>query len=68
MIVLAVLCGVFAGFAARRFLSARDALVFWRQRRATLPGLRGLFYKDARRVLGWALSAVVLLVLFKNFI
>jgi len=60
MIVLAIVCGVFAGFAARRFLSARDAWDFWRLRRATLPGLRGLFYRDARRCVGWALGAVVL--------
>jgi hypothetical protein len=60
MIVLAIVCGVFAGFAARRFLSARDAWDFWRLRRATLPGLRGVFYRDARRSVGWALGAVVL--------
>src|ERR1035438_5150343 len=63
MIVLAIVCGVFAGFAARRFLSARDAWDFWRLRRATLPGLRGVFYRDARRSLGWALGAVALFFL-----
>jgi hypothetical protein len=68
MIVLAIVCGVFAGFAARRFLTARDAWVFWRQRRGTLPGLRGLFYRDAGRLLGWALGAVVLLVLVVHLI
>jgi hypothetical protein len=68
MIVLAIVCGVFAGFAARRFLTARDAWDFWRQRRATLPGLRGLFYRDAGRFLGWALGAVVLLVLVVHLI
>ena len=63
MIFLAVVCGVFAGFAARRFLSARDAWNFWRLRRATLPGLRGLFWVEVRRLLGWALGAVALLFL-----
>jgi len=68
MIVLAIVCGVFAGFAARRFLSARDAWNFWRQRRATLPGLRGAFYRDAGRTLGWALGAVVLFFLVVHLV
>lgn len=63
MILLAIVCGVFAGFAARRFLSARDAWDFWRLRRATLPGLRGLVWVEVRRLLGWALGAVALLFL-----
>jgi hypothetical protein len=63
MIGLAIVCGIFAGFAARRFLSARDAWVFWRLRRGTLPGLRGLFFTDARRSVAWALGAVVLIFL-----
>jgi len=68
MIVLAILCGVFAGFAARRFLSARDAWDFWRQRRATLPGLRGVFYRDALRCVGWALGAVVFFFLLVHLV
>jgi hypothetical protein len=68
MIVLAVVCGVFAGFAARRFLSARDAWDFWRLRAGTLPGLRGLFFRDARRCVGWALGAVVLLFLVVHLV
>ena len=63
MILLAIVCGVFAGFAARRFLSARDAWDFWRLRRATLPGLRGLVWVEVRRLLGWGLGAVALLFL-----
>jgi hypothetical protein len=68
MIVLAIVCGVFAGFAARRFLSARDAWDFWRLRRATLPGLRGVFYRDVRRSVGWALGAVVLFFLVVHLV
>lgn len=68
MIVLAIVCGVFAGFAARRFLSARDAWDFWRLRRATLPGLRGVFYKDAGRCVVWALGAVVLFFLVVHLV
>ncbi len=68
MIVLAIVCGVFAGFAARRFLSARDAWDFWRLRAGTLPGLRGLFFQDARRCVGWALGAVVLLLLVVHLV
>ena len=68
MIALAIVCGVFAGFAARRFLSARDAWDFWRLRRGTLPGLRGLFYRDARRCVAWALGAVVLIFLLVHLV
>ena len=67
MIFLAVVCGALAGFAARRFLTARDAWIFWRARRATLPGLRGLFYVEARRLLFWALGAVVVLIVFAHY-
>ena len=67
MIFLAVVCGVFARFASRRFLTARDAWIFWKARRATLPGLRGLFYVEARRILFWALGAVVVLILFAHY-
>lgn len=68
MIVLAIVCGVFAGFAARRFLSARDAWVFWQLRRATLPGLRGAFFQDAGRSVGWVLGAVVLFFLIVHLV
>jgi hypothetical protein len=68
MIVLAIACGVFAGFAARRFLSARDSWAFWQQRRGTLPGLRGVFFQDARRSLGWAIGAVVLFFLLVHLV
>jgi hypothetical protein len=68
MIVLAIVVGVFAGFAACRFLSARDAWGFWQQRRATLPGLRGAFYRDARGSFGWALGAVVLFFLVVHLV
>jgi hypothetical protein len=68
IVLVAIVCGVFAGFAARRFLSARDAWNFWRQRQATLPGLRGVFYRDAGRTLGWALGAVVLFFLVVHLV
>ena len=68
MIVLAIVCGVFAGFAGRRFLSARDAWDFWRLRRATYPDYEECIYREVGRCLGWALGAVVLFFLVVHLV